>query len=174
MSKKLIVWQATGFVLTSAAGYLLHFMYEWSNKNTLIAVFSAVNESVWEHMKLIFFPLFVFALIQRQFYKKDNNFWNVKLIGISVALILVPVLFYFYNGAVGKSSAFVNIAIFFIADASAFILEAKLFNCNDFSEKTPAWPFAVLCGIFLLFAVFTFAAPELPLFQDPLTKTYGI
>ena len=48
-------------------------------------------------MKLLFWPLFLFALVQRLFFKDQENFWCVKLAGILLGLALIPVLFYTYN-----------------------------------------------------------------------------
>ena len=44
-------------------GTLLHFTYEWSGNNTFVAAFSAVNESTWEHLKLLFYPMFLTTII---------------------------------------------------------------------------------------------------------------
>lgn len=44
------------FIFISILGVLLHFTYEWSGDNPAVGLFSAVNESTWEHLKLIFFP----------------------------------------------------------------------------------------------------------------------
>lgn len=172
--RDLSLWQFTGFALTALGGTLLHFLYGWTSGNILIAPFSAVNESTWEHMKLLFFPLFIFALIQSRFFKNYENFWCVKLVGILTGLMLIPVLFYTYNGVLGKSPDWVNIAIFFISAAVAFLLETRLFKKNSLRCKRPWLAFAVICLIGVLFAVFTFAAPRIPLFQDPITGTYGI
>ena len=51
------------FIIIAAIGALLHFTYEWSNNNSLIATFSTVNESTWEHLKLAFFPILIFGII---------------------------------------------------------------------------------------------------------------
>ena len=64
MKRRLFFWEAGGFLFTAAAGTLLHFVYDWSGGSALAAAFSAVNESVWEHMKLLFFPAFLFSLVQ--------------------------------------------------------------------------------------------------------------
>lgn len=82
-----------------------------------------------------------------------------------------------YNGAIGKSPDAVNIAIFFAAAAASFIPESTLFK--NFQKggakcRLPYLAFALLCLIGVLFAVFTFAPPHLPLFEDPITGTYGI
>lgn len=128
MKNNISLWQFIGFDIAALGGTLLHFMYDWTNKSVLIAPFSGVNESTWEHMKLLFFPLFIFALVQSLFFKEYENFWCVKFIGITIGLLLIPILFYTYNGVFGKSPDWINIAIFFISAAVSFILETKLFK----------------------------------------------
>ncbi|MBE6674287.1 MAG: hypothetical protein E7596_04175 [Ruminococcaceae bacterium] len=173
MRKNINLWQLMGFAITSIGGTILHFLYDWTNKNTLSALFSGVNESTWEHMKLLFFPMFIFALVQSRFFKDFSGFWCVKLKGILLGLILIPVIFYTYNGIFGTSPDWINIAIFFISAAIAYIYEANLFK-QDFKCKFPKLPFVILCVIAILFFVFTFYPPQIPLFQDPITKLYGI
>lgn len=55
MGKRLNFWPLAGFLTVSALGTLAHFAYEWSGKQLLAGAFCAVNESTWEHMKLLFF-----------------------------------------------------------------------------------------------------------------------
>ena len=52
------------FIFISILGVLLHFTYEWSGDNPAVGLFSAVNESTWEHLKLIFFPMLLLTLIE--------------------------------------------------------------------------------------------------------------
>ncbi len=174
MNKNLSLWQFAGFSLSSLGGTVLHFLYDWTGESLMVAPFSGVNESTWEHMKLLFFPLFVFAVIQSRFFGKYRNFWCVKAIGITVGLLSIPALFYTYNGAFGKSPDWFNIAIFFIATALAFFIEWRLFKKNTLRCSSPRAAFFVLCGIGVLFILFTFFPPNIPLFEDPLTHTYGI
>lgn len=175
MKRSTSLWQFVGFAVTSLAGTLLHFMYNWSDQSILWAPFAAVNESVWEHMKLLFFPMFVFALIESRFLGKEYEiFWCVKLAGIGLGLILIPVLFYFYNGAFGASPAWINIAIFFTADAAAYLFETWLFKQEKPLCASPVAAFVILCLVALAFVIFTFVPPAIPLFEDPVTKTYGL
>lgn len=174
MKRNLSLWQFAGFALTTLGGSLLHFLYDWTNESVLIAPFSAVNESTWEHMKLLFFPMLVFALIQSRFFKEYENFWCVKLAGIATGLMLIPILFYTYNGIFGKSPDWVNIAIFFVSVALSFLLEMYMFKNGSLRCKRPWLSFSVICLIGILFVVFTFATPKIPIFQDPITQIYGI
>ena len=174
MKQRSVLWQAAGFALVTFGGTILHFLYDWTGGSILVSPFSGVNESTWEHMKLLFWPLFLFALAQRPFFKGQNNYWCVKLAEILPGLALIPVLFYTYNGVFGKSSDWINIAIFYISALLVFFFERWAFKNNRLQCKYPRLAFAAICLIGVLFVVFTFATPQIPLFQDPLTGTYGI
>lgn len=170
MKRDLFLLQFGGFVFVSLLGSVLHFVYDWTNSSVLVSPFSAINESTWEHMKLIYFPMLIYALIQSQFFKDCDNFWCVKLIGILTGLSLIPILFYTLNGVLGKTPDFINIAIFFVAAAVAFFIENYLFKTGN--PQCCYNKFAIFIIIFIgsLFILFTFIPPQIPLFKDPSTK----
>ena len=174
MKKTIWLWQLVGFAVTSLGGTLLHFLYEWLGEAKWIAAFSGVNESTWEHMKLLFWPMFIFAIVQSFFFSEREDFWCVKLKGIVLGTVLIPVIFYTYNGVIGKSPDWINIAIFFITAAIAFIYEAIQFYRDAKPCKNPKMAIVALCFIALLFVIFTFSTPKINIFRDPLTDTYGI
>ena len=167
-------WQLIGFAATSLGGTLLHFLYEWLGKAFWVAPFSGVNESTWEHMKLLFWPMFFFAVAESFFFHNREDFWGVKLRGIILGLIAIPVLFYTYNGVVGKSPDWLNIAIFYTSAAISYIYEIYLFNGKKVRARSPKTAVILLLLIALLFFIFTFAAPKIGIFKDPLAGTYGI
>ena len=174
MKQRTILWQAAGFAAVTFGGTILHFLYDWTGGSILTSPFSGVNESTWEHMKLLFWPLFFFALVQRLFFRDQKNYWRVKLAEILLGLVLIPVLFYTYNGVFGKSPDWINIAIFYITALLIFFFEWWAFR-NDWLQCThPRLAVTAICLIGVLFVVFTFAPPQIPLFQDPITGTYGI
>ena len=173
MKQQSILWQWAGFALATLGGTILHFLYDWTGESSLISPFSGVNESTWEHMKLLFWPLFLFALVQRLFFEDQENYWCVKLAEILLGLVLIPVLFYTYNGVFGKSPDWVNIAIFYITALLVFLFERWAFQKDRLHCKYPVLAFAAICLIGAAFVVFTFAPPQIPLFQDPITGTYG-
>lgn len=174
MKPSIGISQWIGFGVTAAGGTLLHFLYGWLGKAIWIASFSGVNESTWEHMKLLFWPTFIYATVQYFLFRERDGFWCVKLRGILLGLALIPIIFYTYNGVIGKSPDWINIAIFFISAAAVYIYENRLFNSDKVSCRSPKAAFALLCIIGLLFALFTFRTPELGIFLDPITGTYGI
>ena len=174
MKRTVWIWELVGFAVVGLFGTILHFLYDWLGEARWIAPFSGVNESTWEHMKLLFWPMFIFALFQSFFFREYESFWCVKLRGILVGLGLIPLLFYGYNGIIGKSPDWINIAIFFISGAVAFIYETRRLSTNLLECKRPRLSLAIICLIGILFILFTFRTPEIGIFRDPITSTYGI
>lgn len=174
MKVSLKLWQIGGFLFTGIAGVLLHFLYDWTNQSIFFAPFSAVNESIWEHMKILFFPMFLFALIEYKFIGNDfENFWCAKFIGIITGLLIIPILYYTYTGVLGVNKDWFNIVIFFIAAGVAYLFECLILN-NKFFCKSPMIAFVVLCLIAVIFVIMTFVQPKIPLFRDMTTGKYGI
>ena len=174
MKQRSVLWQWAGFAVATFGGTLLHFLYDWTGRSILATPFSGVNESTWEHMKLLYWPLFLFALVQRPFFRNQENYWCVKLAEILLGLVLIPVLFYTYNGVFGKSPDWINIAIFYISAALVFLFEWWAFKKDWLQCRYPRLAFAVICLLGVLFVVFTFMPPQIPLFRDPLSENYGI
>ena len=171
MKRNAGLWQLVGFAVSTLGGTLLHFLYDWLGGAAWIAPLSGINESTWEHMKLLFWPTFIFAIVQSFFFRDREDFWCIKLRGILLGIGLIPVLFYTYNGVIGKSPDYINIAIFFISAAVAFIYEAYLFKCG-IPCKGKTSPLLILAGVALLFVIFSFVQPPLAIFKDP-TAAYG-
>lgn len=173
--KKATNWAIGGVLFTSVFGTLLHFAFEWSGNNQVVGLFSAVNESIWEHMKLIFFPMVVFALLQNWLANSDwEGYWCQKLKSILVALILIPIIYYTYTGILGESADWFNIMIFFISAATAYRAEAVSFQKGLKCSLSESVSVCILVMLALIFIVFTIAPPEIPLFADPRTGGYGI
>ena len=95
--KKIIKLELFSLFLTAILGTLLHFTFEWSNNNLFIGSFSAVNESLWEHLKLIFFPTLI-TIIIGAYYNKDNysKYIISKTRGLFYSLIFIVIFFYTY------------------------------------------------------------------------------
>lgn len=174
MKRSVGLWQLMGFAVTSLGGTLLHFLYEWLGEAAWIAPFSGVNESTWEHMKLLFWPMLLFATVQGFFFRDRRDFRCVKLKGILLGMLLIPVIFYTYNGIIGKSPDWINIAIFFVSAAIVYLFETRLLRAEARPCRAPKLAVATLCVLALLFALFSFVTPEIGIFRDPLTGTYGV
>ena len=173
MKRTIALWQIMGFSVSALGGTILHFLYDLLDEKTYVAPFSAVNESTWEHMKLIFWPMLIYTVIERFFFKDRKDFICIKTMGILLALILIPTIFYTYNGVIGKSADWINISIFFIALAIAYIYETKKFKEGAKCESSRL-AIAILASLALLFVIFTFFPPKIEIFKDPITGGYGI
>ena len=176
MRKQLLRWEAAGFLFLASAGTLLHFAYDWSGGSHLAAAFSGVNESTWEHMKLFFFPFFLFSVVQLWVLGRHYpNFLAARTVSILFGLALIPVLFYTYSGVLGYRVDWVNIAIFYAAALAAFLLDFRLLNRGRAEALAlQLLGLAVLWALAFLFVWCTFHPPMLGLWQDPLTGLYGI
>ena len=176
MRKRLFRWEAAGFLWVSAAGTLLHFLYEWTDGNLLSAVISAVNESTWEHMKLFFIPLFLFSVVQAcAIGKSFPNILAVRAVSSLAGLALIPILYYTYTGILGQSVNWVNISIFYIAALAAFLLDLRLLRRGRFSSPWQQLPgLLVLWALLFCFVWCTFRPFPLPLWQDPVTGQFGM
>lgn len=190
MKKTLFVWQFAGFLFTVTAGTILHFVYMLSGSSPFIAAFSAVNESTWEHMKLLYFPTFLFALVESRVLKGCYpRFWCVKLAGSLLGLALIPGIFYTAIGSFGESPTWLNILLFFVAAAAQYLLEIHMLDSvrvvhalPDAAEPagcpcrccSPRGALLALWLILLAFVLFTFFPPYIPLFRDPVSGGYGI
>ena len=103
------------FLFISVLGVLLHFTYEWSGDNPIVALFSAVNESTWEHLKLLFFPMLLLTIIELLFTEKrqlPSNYLFARTIGILSGMAFIVIAFYTLTGVFAKLPDAVNIALY--------------------------------------------------------------
>ena len=157
-------------------GTILHFTFAWSNENLFVASFSAVNESVWEHLKLAFIPMFLAAIVQYFFIKNDvNNYIEAKTIGIFASISFITVFFFTYTGILGTSFILVDILTFIASIIIGEMIAYKLMIREDESSKQTKI-LATIISLFLLicFIVFTYCPPQVNLFKDPTNGSYGI
>ncbi len=172
-TSKIRNYQIVSSIFACTAGTLLHFTYEFFGENMLVASFSAVNESVWEHLKLLFFPMLLSTIIG-YFYigKSTSNFLCSKVLGILASMSFIIIFFYTYTGIIGKSIVFIDIASFFVAVILGEYLAYKLmisnFKCNNIIA------IIILATTLICFIVFTYFTPNIGLFKDPVTSQYGI
>lgn len=175
MKPSITLWQIGGFVFTAIVGAVLHFLYDWTGKKKAAGIFGAVNESTWEHMKLLYFPMLVFGMVEYGFWGAGMaQFWCVKLAGMLFGLALIPALYYTYTGALGVEADWFNITIFFLAAAGAYWMETDLLRRTPACQVPPVLCLAALVLVGVAFGLLTFLPPRRPLFLDPQTGDYGI
>ena len=172
MEKRLFYWELGGFAVTSALGTALHFAYDWCH---WLAPISAVNESTWEHMKLLYVAMLAVSLVQLVFLGKNYpDLPAVRTVSLLTATGLIPALYYTYLGIWGVYRSWVGPAVFFLAAAAGFALDFLLLRKGALAQRWMQVAGIVLwwAGLFL-FMWWTFQPPHIPLFQDPVTLGYG-
>jgi hypothetical protein len=167
-------YELVGTIFIIILGSVLHFTFEWSGNQPIVGLFSAVNESVWEHLKLAFWPALLFALIEYPILKKVvNNFAFAKTIGVYLMVIIIPIIFYSYTAVTGKSIFVIDISSFIVAVVIGQLSSYKLLMYRKLPRNFKVSLIAlVLLG--LAFVLFTLYPPQLPIFKDPITGKYGL
>lgn len=156
-----------GIFFTLILGTLLHFTYSLSGDNAIIGLFSAVNESTWEHMKLIFFPMLLYSFFMNHKLKKTNPcvvsaLWSGLLIGT----LAITVLFYTYTGILGTNYFVADIGVFILGTLIAFsVVYRSTMSCRFFKYQLPL---GILVFLFTLaFLWFTYHSPYIGIFALP-------
>ena len=178
-TKNIFRWEMWGILFIVLFGALLHFTFEFSGGWSPLGVISAVNESVWEHLKLAFWPAVIWTIIefffvQRQAKDAGPNFILVKAIEAYIMPLVIVVIFYSYTAFTGDSILAVDLSSFVIAVVIGQIVSYKLWRSLRLSKVYNSLGLAMLVIGVLLFAIFTFYPPEAGIFQDPVTGGYGI
>lgn len=174
--KKIKKYQIWAVLFTIIVGSLLHFSYDWSGNSNIVALYSAVNESTWEHLKLIFFPMLIFAIIQYFLLGNNkNNYIEAKYIGVLAGMLFIVTAFYTYTGVIGSTYFLIDILIFILAVIIAEYIAYKIMLKPDITNRFTQ-VLSILCIILIaiMFFVYTFIPPQIGLFLDPITNTYGI
>lgn len=172
--ERIVKWEIVGVFWIIIIGSLLHFTFELANKSLLVALFSPVNESVWEHMKLGYWALVFFMLIEYWFVRDyTNSFFIAKTIGILVMNIFIIVAFYSYTAIVKKPILIMDIAIFIVGAILCQFTSIKIMG-KDIGNNVDKIGLVVFILIGAILILFTFKTPHLPIFKDPSKGTYGI
>jgi len=156
-----------------------HFAYDLSGKNLIVGLFNPINENVWEHLKFMFFP-FLLWWIAMYFIKNKKceipiSTWIVSAaVSLIVAPLSVVLLFYSYTGALRIESVFIDILLVFVCYFIALWVASHFLKYSDPNKWAVVVSSLVIAVIFIAFIVFTFNPPQLPIFYDTVTKTYGI
>ena len=171
--KKIRNWQIVAVLFTLILGTLLHFTYEWSGNNQIVGTFSAINESTWEHLKLLFFPMLIFAIFEGiNIYKETNNYIEAKTIGIIFGMLFITVFFFTYTGIIGTNFAVLDIGSFFVGVILSEVIAYKIMQMKSFStNKTKRISIILIIIITLCFIIFTFNPPNINYFRDPVQLT---
>ena len=174
---KWIVYYGSFIILL--LGTLFHFLHNGISKNVIFSLISPVNESIWEHLKLVFYPTLIYWIVLYFILRKKidisiNPWIKAMTVSTIVGMLIVVFLYYGIVGAFGLESVVVDLLIYFIA-----IVIAQLFSVNVYQISTNS-SFSLYISLFIIllfvvsFAIFTYSPPKIPLFYDHNSGQYGL
>lgn len=163
-----------GIIFISLIGTLLHFTYEISNHNKVVALFSAVNESTWEHIKIALTPTFIWTLYDGAVYGIYNNYFIAKTASLLVIIFLIPILFYTYKIFTKKSKLPIDIIIFYITIITSSLVFKYILNLKDLPYYITYISLVLMFILFGFYMTLTLLPIKNFLFKDPITNNYGL
>lgn len=155
----------------------LHFVFELSGFNEVVAVFGSVNESTFEHLKLYFWPALVFALIQFAVMRDSvNNFWWGKGLAMLATPVTLVVAFYFYLGIAlpifGNGFFALDIATGVLGVLAGNIVSYRILTSEPKPRSYGIAGLAIIGVLAVLMATAAFYPPEFFLYEDFLGYEY--
>ena len=179
MDRSFLLWQSVGIVAIVIGGTLLHFAYGWSGRWLPLALVAPVNESVWEHLKMAYWPLCALTLVELIVLDPapPGLPGGAALAFCAMAAVMLG-LFYLSAALLREPPLKVRLAVdgaTFVAAVAVGQLVGYLIvrNLGDHLDS------GLLGGILLVapalvLAVTTFSPPQLPIFRDEFNGQYGI
>ena len=169
-------WETIGLLWTLAAGNLLHFVYQWTGESTVAGLFAAVNESTWEHMKLLVIPWVVWSLVEAVVLRDSRRpVLLARAMGLLAGVLFIPTVYYTYTGALGVSSMIVDVVLFQAAVLlGAWVSWRIMAGGKGSGLLWSVLGLLLLLGVWALFVWWTYDPPVLPVFIDPTNGTTGL
>ena len=163
-----------GTIFIIVIGCIGHFLYDWFHHNKIIGYFAAVNESTWEHLKLVIAPTFLWLVVEYHFYFNNPNLFFARFISLMVMLLIIPLIFYSYTYFTKKPILFIDISSFVVSIVIGQFVFSKLININVSNLFLTHVGIIGLLIIFFAYIMNTYVPLKGILYKDPITNKYGI
>lgn len=177
-TRKILGLEIGGGIFILLIGSALHFTFELANFWKPIAVIAPVNESIWEHLKMVFWPGLFFSLIQYHFVKNlTTNYWSAKALSLVFMPLFITAGWFAFAVLTGANNFAVNIVLFVIAIILGQAISFKMLTSARESRLKPVFPILCIVVLGLSFGLFSFFPPRIGLFEhmDLMnTGQYGI
>ncbi|MCI8421383.1 MAG: hypothetical protein HFE34_03750 [Clostridia bacterium] len=168
--EKIKLFTGLGILLTVLLGSINHFVYNWTGKNAFVGIFVATNESIWEHIKLALFPMFIIFLVGGfLFYHKVNNYFLAVLCALTVTTLSIILIFMGYTLFTRRAILPIDIANFIFSIALGYYTAYRIF----FMPRHKWLNYLSIVGILVFLGMFltcTYHAPNIFLFQEIYVK----
>ncbi len=166
--KRIKTAEIVSFIIASILGVIFHFVYNWTGQIRFIGFFVPINESIWEHLKLIFYPIIIVSLAEYYLGKiRSEKFLCIKARSVWIGMLSTVVLFYTYSGVLGQVIDWINIVIYFIAMGIAYCFSYSRLTQQKPIKDTPVICILSLTVIAILFMLFSLYPPSLGIFTVP-------
>ncbi len=163
-----------GIIVVCIVGASLHFVYEISHHNKMVAIFAAVNESTWEHIKIGMTATILWSIYDGIMYINNPNYIIAKAISLLTIIVVIPILFYTYTAFTKKSILIVDIICFCITITLSQLVLYYFINTN----ALPSIYTYINIGLLILESICYFSLTYFPLenfiFEDPITHKYSL
>ncbi len=154
----------------SSLGSVLHFAWDWSGRNAIVAFFAATNESTWEHLKMAFWPAVLTTPIHVRLAGRPPNWLEATAIRWLVPPILIPVAFYTYLAFTGSNVLALDIGIFIVAILTGELLAIRVLNFPG-TAGSRFLAITVMVVSLVCFATLSYYPLDNLLFEDPLSQS---
>lgn len=164
-----------GTAVTFGLAVVLHFLYDWTGQMRFAAIFSSVNESVWEHIKILLWPYLLWSFAEYYILRPDvRRLIIARTAGAYAIALLTLSVFYIYTGILGR-----NVAWFDISSAALWLLAGEIISLRVLNSRLAAKDYylislAALVLLIVMLLCFTVSPPHIGLFRDPVSGLYGL
>jgi Family of unknown function (DUF6512) len=175
MKNPALKWELIGIAVISLLGSGFHFLFEATGSWPPVGAFAAVNESVFEHLKLTFWPTVIYsAAIYKLVKGAAHNYFLAKAIALYIMPLTIIVLFYGYTTLTGLENVIIDILIFFVAVACGQLAGYRVMKIHPLPKWLTGFSVACIIALAAVYGLFTFYPPHVSFFMDSNTGTYGI
>lgn len=162
-------------IFTFIISFFVHFIYNYF-PSTLTSIFFPVNESVWEHMKIIYTSILITSVIEYCIYKRKDISINNPILNIAITSILgifLYLLLYSIIDLIIPHNLFISIILLLIVYIICGIISYFILNTEKIRYSNLIGLILIILS-YILFMYLTYNPLKISLFLDPLTNTYGI
>jgi hypothetical protein len=170
----IFIWEAWGILFLVLIGSGWHFLFDALGRVSWIGAIAPVNESPWEHLKLVLFPVLLWALIEAPSLARRPNFLPAKALSILVGQLFILGFFYTYLSILGHSWLPLDILSFVLAVTLGQWASYRLLLAKPLAMGWCGAGGVVLLLLIVIFILCTYYPPHLSILQDSRNGTYGI
>lgn len=168
-------WRFAGIITIIILGFGLHYLFSWTDGSKIIGLFVPVNESVWEHLKLGYWSVVLFSVIEYVPIKHSvTNYYFAKTIGVLALEVTIIIIFYGYTFIAGKDILLIDIFSYILGVIACQYVTYIFLRLKPFSIFLNRISLVLFISTGVLFGGITYYPPHTALFKDHNTNTYGI